>query len=87
MPDADEKLELWNVEPISVKGQPPKYSWGMEYKGIDRELRHPIIFPVNDEWNIKWSRNGQVLYSGKIKKFAPTRECFDFLILKHLPKQ
>ena len=87
MLDADEKLELWNMEPIFAKGQPPKYSWGMDYKGSDRALWHPIIFPVNDEWNIEWSRNGQVLYSGKIKKFAPTRECFDFLILKHLPKQ
>jgi GNAT superfamily N-acetyltransferase len=53
VPDADEKLELWNMEPNFALGKPSKYSWGIDYRRNSPELRNPIIFPANYEWKIE----------------------------------
>lgn len=63
-----DKIELWDTEPYKAKEKKPKWTWYVEIKnGV---LSYPIIHPCNCNWNLRWSRNGQVLKEEKVKYFT-----------------
>ena len=63
-----DKIELWDVEPDKIDEKDAKWIWYVEIKnGV---LLHPIIQPCNWNWNIRWSKNNQVIREGKVKYFT-----------------
>ena len=78
-------IELWDVEPIWAEDKEPKWVWYIEPK--NNELILPIIHPCDCNWQIRWSRNGNVLKEEKVK-YITTKNFeyyFDkFLIISNL---
>ena len=80
-----DKIELWNVEPYEAEEKKPKWTWYVEIK--DGVLLYPIIQPCNCNWNLCWSRNGQVLRKEKVKYFIKESfelYCYPFLYINKL---
>lgn len=80
-----DKIELWDVEPGEADEKKSKWTWYVDMK--DGVLEYPIIQPCNCNWNLRWSRNSQVLREGKVKYF--TNEdfelyCYPFLYIDEL---
>lgn len=66
--DMIDKVELWNVEPHEIQRKRPKWTWYVKNKnGV---LDKPIIQPCDCNWNLRWSKNGQVVKEGKVKYFT-----------------
>ncbi|MBM7561512.1 GNAT family N-acetyltransferase [Fusibacter tunisiensis] len=63
-----DKIELWDVEPYEVEKEGPKWTWYLEKQ--NEELLYPIIQPCDCNWNLRWSRNGQVIKEDKVKYFT-----------------
>ncbi|MFV0467218.1 MAG: GNAT family N-acetyltransferase [Lachnospiraceae bacterium] len=63
-----DKIELWDVEPYEAEGKEPKWTWYIETQ--NEVLLYPIIQPCNCNWNLRWSRNGQVITEEKVKYFT-----------------
>ena len=63
-----DKVELWNVEPHEIQRKRPKWTWYV--KNTDGVLDKPIIHPCDCNWNLRWSKNGQVVREGKVKYFT-----------------
>ena len=63
-----EKIELWDVEPYEAIETEPRWTWYIENDG--GRLLYPILHPCNCNWNLRWSRNGDVLKESKIKYFT-----------------
>lgn len=63
-----EKIELWDVEPYEAMETEPRWTWYIE--NDEGRLLYPILHPCNCNWNLRWSRNGDVLKEGKIKYFT-----------------
>ncbi|MPW26144.1 hypothetical protein GC105_10120 [Alkalibaculum sp. M08DMB] len=61
-------IELWDAEPYEAEEKEPKWIWYIETK--NEELMYPIIQPCNCNWNLRWSRNGQVITEEKVKYFT-----------------
>jgi hypothetical protein len=82
-----EVIELWEGEPYEVKDLEPDWIWNIEFLTDSRDLPEAIIFPVNWNWQIRWTTNKNINYSGKIKR-SPFSENFagDFLYIEKLPK-
>lgn len=85
--EAMDKIELWDVESYEAKTKKPKWTWYVKIK--DGVLLYPIIHPCNPDWNMCWSRNGQIIKQEKVKRF--TREdfelyCYPFLYIVELKK-
>ena len=66
--DNAEKIELWDVEPYEAMEAEPRWTWYIE--NDEGRLLYPILHPCNCNWNLRWSRNGEVLKEGKIKYFT-----------------
>ena len=66
--DNAEKIELWDVEPYEAMEAEPRWTWYIE--NDEGKLLYPILHPCNCNWNLRWSRNGEVLKEGKIKYFT-----------------
>ena len=75
-----EKIELWDVEPYEAMETEPRWTWYIE--NDEGRLLYPILHPCNCNWNLRWSRNGDVLKEGKIKYF--TNEDFELFKSKFL---
>ena len=63
-----DKMELWDVEPYEAEGKLPKWVWYIEKQ--NEELMYPIIQPCDCNWNLRWSRNSQVIMENKVKYFT-----------------
>lgn len=66
--DNAEIIELWDVEPYEAMEAEPRWTWYIE--NDEGKLLYPILHPCNCNWNLRWSRNGEVLKEGKIKYFT-----------------
>ena len=75
-----EKIELWDVEPYEAMETEPRWTWYIE--NDEGRLLYPILHPCNCNWNLRWSRNGDVLKEDKIKYF--TNEDFELFKSKFL---
>lgn len=80
-PNSQNKLELWDDEPYMINIKKPKWSWN-----IDDDLRYnPIIHPCNYNWNLRLTRNGEIIKDDKIKYFSnKSIEKGDFLYINSL---
>jgi hypothetical protein len=82
---AENKIELWNVEPHQIRDNQPKWTWNFETK--DDKLLLPIIQPCNYNWNLRWSKNGKIIKEDKVKYFSTRKNKIDyspFLYIKEL---
>ncbi|WP_370692178.1 GNAT family N-acetyltransferase [Kaistella sp. SH11-4b] len=62
------KIELWNVEPYELKEQEPKWTWEIYNNN------YPILQPCNPNWNLRLTKNGQIVKEDKIKYFDSEKE-------------
>lgn len=62
------KIELWDIEPYELKEQKPKWTWE-----INNDI-YPILHPCNPNWNLRHTRNGQIIKEDKIKYFDRKNE-------------
>lgn len=60
------KLELWDVEPFQKDRVSPCWSWNIE----NNKLTNPIIHPCNVNWNLRWTKNGEIVRNDKVKYFS-----------------
>lgn len=60
------KLELWNVEPFQKDRISPCWIWNIE----NSKLAKPIIHPCNVNWNLRWTKNGEIAREAKVKYFS-----------------
>jgi GNAT superfamily N-acetyltransferase len=57
------KVELWNLEPYLIKEQPAKWTWNID------DNKYPIFIPCNDKWNLRITKNSQIIKEGKVMDF------------------
>lgn len=62
--EANNKLELWNLEPCEVKNSKPKWVWIINIKNFI-----PILHPYDSNWNIRWTKNGKIVKDSKVVHF------------------
>ncbi len=62
------KIELWNIEPYEIKEQEPKWTWEIYNNN------YPILQPCNPNWNLRLTKNGQIMKEDKIKYFDSEKE-------------
>lgn len=82
---AENKIELWDVEPYQTNKNSPKWTWEVEI--INDKLVLPIIQPCNYDWNLKWTKNGETIKEDKVKYFDSKKnrvEYSPFLYIKEL---
>lgn len=78
------RLELWNVEIYQIKNHKPKWVWTIPN---DLKLSKPIIQPCNCNWNLRLTKNGNILKEDKVKNFAKKDEkiCYNsFLYIQEI---
>ncbi len=63
------KIELWDVEPHEATNLKAKWTWNINLNDDDC-LKIPILHPCNNNWNIRWTRNGQIAIEDKVKYFS-----------------
>ncbi|WP_071146663.1 GNAT family N-acetyltransferase [Bacteroides ihuae] len=82
-PNPINKLELWDDEPHMTNHKAPKWCWN-----INVNLQsNPIIHPCNSNWNLRLTRNGEIVKDDKIKYFTnriKSIEKDDFLYIDSL---
>jgi GNAT superfamily N-acetyltransferase len=81
------KVELWDVEPHQIKKNLPKWTW--EVKVENDKLALPIVHPCNCDWNLRWTKNGEIIREGRVKDFDSNESsiCYSpFLYIKELAK-
>lgn len=61
-------IELWNVEPHEACRFRARWKWNVRME--NGRLLNPIIQPCNCNWNIKWSKNGEIIKESKVKRFS-----------------
>lgn len=83
-PNTLNKLELWNVEPYQIKDKPPKWIWNLEDNTT--HLSKPIIHPCNCNWNLRWTKNGEIIRDDKIKYFETNSNQIDFSPFLYITK-
>lgn len=82
---SNNKVELWNVDPYLVDINSPKWTWSIEIK--DNKLELPIIQPIDVDWNLRWTKNGEIIKEDKVKYFSSSNNKIDycsFLYIKEL---
>lgn len=81
---SENKIELWDIEPYKIKDNKPKWTWEIDPKN-DRLLL-PIIQPCNCDWNLRWTKNGQVIKEDKVKYFTENNSIYHgpFLFITEL---
>ncbi len=70
------KLELWSCEPYQKKDTPPTWSWDLDIDSNSPTL--PIMQPCNDNWNLRWSKNGEIKQEDKVKYFRSNQKIIHF---------
>lgn len=84
-PESNNKVELWNVDPYLVDRNSPEWTWNIEIK--DTKLELPIIQPIDVDWNLRWTKNGEIIKEDKVKYFCSSKNKIDyssFLYIKEL---
>lgn len=59
-----DKIELWDLEPHQIKEQRPKWTWN-----LNDNIKYPILTPCNFEWNLRVTKNGEIIKNTKVKYF------------------
>ncbi len=67
--EAGNCIELWDVEPHMKKGKKPKWIWNLTLKNNTNILVEPIVIPCIGDWNIRWTKNNQLIKEHKVKYF------------------
>ena len=82
--DENNNLELWNVEPYQIKNVKPKWTWNIVTKDF-----LPILNPCNPNWNIRWTKNGNIIKDTKIKRFNRNKDvdCDSFVFIEELSEE
>lgn len=82
--NASNKLELWNIEAHRKNDFKPKWTW--KIKSEKNLLEFPIIHPCNGDWNLKWTKNGEVIKEHQVKRFDLKNKIdyCPFLVIKEL---
>lgn len=62
------EIELWSCEPHRATSEEPEWKWSIEL--CDNKLISPILAPCSRDWNIRWSRNGEIIKESKVKYFS-----------------
>lgn len=72
------KIELWDLEPYQIKEQIANWTWNIE------DNKYPIFIPCNSNWNLRLTKNGQLVKEDKVKYFNKNKdnEIGPFLYLK-----
>lgn len=72
----NKKIELWTELEYKVKADDePTYIWDVT------EYKLPIIYPVDNEWKLRFSINNEIKYEGVVKRFNHAFSDGDFLII------
>lgn len=82
---AKNKIELWDIEPYQINSNPPKWTWDFEIE--NNKLGLPIIHPCNCNWNLRWTKNGEIIKENKVKYLDAKEnrvEYSPFLYMKEL---
>lgn len=77
------KLELWDCEPHQIKDTQPTWTWDLDIDNNSPTL--PIIQPCNDNWNLRWCKNGEVKQEDKVKYFASNRKIIHYPPFLYIP--
>ena len=80
----ENKIELWDVEPYQKNSSQPKWTWNVELS--DDKLEFPIIQACNCNWNLKWTKNGEIVKEEKVKYFDSKKNRVDFSPFLHIEK-
>lgn len=63
-----DKIELWDTRPNLSMNKEPKWIWYIELK--DGALLNPIIQPCDCNWQLRWTKNNEVVRVEKVKYFT-----------------
>ncbi len=77
-------VELWNVEPYQKNNNQPKWTWNIELN--NNMLMLPIIQPCNCNWNLRWTKNGEIIKEDKVKYFATKKNRVEFSPFLYIEK-
>jgi GNAT superfamily N-acetyltransferase len=82
--ESDLDKEVLELQQSTTTGFSIK-TWLVErYEGSNM-LNHPIIFPVDDNWNLCWRIGSKIFFNDSIKYFRESNISFgDFLIIREL---
>jgi len=61
-----DKIQLW--ETYCSDKENPKYEWKLKFERQSKKLIRPVILPVNSDWNISLTLNGNKLVDTIIKR-------------------
>lgn len=77
------KLELWNCEPHQKHDTNPTWTWDLDI--VNNNPKLPIVQPCNDNWNLRWCKNGEVKQEDKVKYFASNRKVIHYPPFLYIP--
>lgn len=78
-------LELWHMDTHAISNQNPNASWNLSFRDGSGTLERPIVYPAHYDWHVRWKKNGDIAFEGRLKRF-PTQISFGrFMIVKSLP--
>jgi len=66
--DFENKLELWDLEPYQLNNNKPKWTWKIETESL--KFLKPILQPCNRDWNLRWTKNNEIVKEDKVKYFS-----------------
>ena len=82
--ESDLDKEVLELQQSTTTGFSIK-TWLVERYGGSNMLNHPIIFPVDDNWNLCWRIGSKIFFNDSIKYFRESNISFgDFLIIREL---
>ena len=64
----NEIIELWDCEPYQSKDVSSKWIWAV--KITSKKISPPILIACSRDWNIRLSKNGEVIRETKVKYFS-----------------
>ncbi|RTY89641.1 GNAT family N-acetyltransferase [Flavobacterium sp. GT3R68] len=71
-------IELWTISEHSASNYSPQYKWDL------LTPNSTIIYPIDEEWKIKYVSEGNIIYEGMIKRFSKQKIAFgNFLIINN----
>lgn len=77
-------IELWNCEPYRATLEDPEWKWRVELS--NNKLVSPILAPGSRDWNIRWSKNGEIIKESKVKYFSKDKpiDYSNFIFIEEL---
>lgn len=66
--DCSNFIELWNCEPHHAIDSSPNWTWSFNLK--KNTLPAPILLSGGGDWNICWTKNGELMKESKVKYFS-----------------